>query len=136
MNEFPATCVQWRGRLDKDGYGFVVADGERRAHRVIFALFHGPIPTRMQVLHSCDNPSCVNPRHLRLGTPKDNGLDKVIRKRAPSGAKHPNAKLSAAQALHIKSGLNRHEAKKLYGIGKSAFYRVRGGLSYREHETI
>lgn len=69
-------CWIWLGGLvDPKGYGSFKFDGESRAHRSAWALFHGPIPDGLHVLHRCDVPSCVNPAHLFLGTNNDNIAD-------------------------------------------------------------
>lgn len=80
------SCWEWTGPKDKDGYGMlaVIENGRRvtrRAHRLSFREWSGNLPPQLFVLHSCDNPSCVNPDHLRLGTPQDNANDKMARGR-------------------------------------------------------
>ena len=72
------TCWLWTGCVDKDGYG--VSNINKRklaAHRASYILFIGEIPKGMYVLHTCNNPTCVNPNHLRLGTQKDNVQDQI-----------------------------------------------------------
>ena len=74
-------CWNWQGGKDRpDGYGCLhYADNGKRhslkAHRVSWVIHNGPIPDGLWVLHKCDNPSCVNPNHLFLGTRQDNMLD-------------------------------------------------------------
>lgn len=84
-------CWEWQGKhqwLDPRKrtphlYGLVIHRQKRTfAHRHSYELFVGPIPQGMFVLHSCDNPPCVNPDHLRVGTMKDNGADMSDRGRA------------------------------------------------------
>lgn len=75
-------CWPWTWSRNSEGYGRAKLDGRSHpAHRMAYRLARGPIPDGLLVLHSCDNPPCCNPRHLRVGTPKDNGLDTVIRRR-------------------------------------------------------
>lgn len=79
----PDACWLWLGKRIVSGrYGVVFINyHEIRAHRYAFELTHGPIPTGLLVLHSCDNPPCVNPAHLRLGTSLDNARDTAARGR-------------------------------------------------------
>jgi hypothetical protein len=74
--------MEWQGGMFLDGYPQF--DGKqlgRRAHRVAYALFVGPIPEGMSILHSCDNPPCVNPEHLGPGTRGQNNKDRDLRGR-------------------------------------------------------
>ena len=77
-------CWEWTDGCDGDGYGVVGAGGKTvRAHRVAWEVAHGPIPDGVHVLHQCDNPPCINPAHLFLGTQADNMADKVAKGRPP-----------------------------------------------------
>lgn len=74
-------CWLWKGAPDPlSGYGSLKIEGlKRSAHRVSYAIHHGEIPENLMILHSCHNPKCVNPEHLRSGTAKDNSQDEVKR---------------------------------------------------------
>lgn len=75
-------CWLWTAYLDERGYGTFGYKGKvHYAHRVSYELTKGPIPIGLHILHSCDNPACVNPAHLRTGTHTDNMRDKVERGR-------------------------------------------------------
>jgi len=76
-------CWLWTGPLFRSGYGRASCGiKKRRAHRVAFETYIGPIPDGLQVLHRCDVPRCVNPAHLFLGTPADNARDMDAKGRA------------------------------------------------------
>lgn len=75
-------CWLWTGCRDDQGYGRTWADGKStNTHRLAYRLAHGEIPESAYVLHSCDNPPCVNPAHLRIGTQLDNMRDRSERGR-------------------------------------------------------
>jgi hypothetical protein len=75
-------CWIWTGPLAHFGYGVYK---KKRAHRIAFEMVHGPIPPGVFILHSCDNPPCVNPAHLRMGTQRENMEDRADRGRKPTG---------------------------------------------------
>jgi hypothetical protein len=92
-------CILWKGRTTKR-YGTI--EGGLRAHRVSYELFIGPIPDGMCVLHRCDNPPCINPNHLFVGTHADNINDKVSKGRQSRGEKQWEAKLTEDQVREIR----------------------------------
>lgn len=80
------SCWEWTGNRMKGGYGtFAFRKGTWGAHRVAYTLCVAEIPDDKMLLHSCDNPGCVNPAHLRVGSHKDNMEDKVARGRQRNG---------------------------------------------------
>jgi len=93
LNHTKATengCWEWQQRLDSSGYGVIhVKNMPVRAHRFSYQLFKGEITDNLFVCHRCDNPKCVNPDHLFLGTAKDNNLDRTLKGRGCPGDKHP-----------------------------------------------
>jgi len=98
-------CWIWTGALTSSGYGHFRLDGrDCLAHRYCFQSLFGEIPEGMQVLHKCDNPRCVNPSHLFLGTHEDNMRDMVNKGRsARGGERHNGCKLSRADVILIRS---------------------------------
>lgn len=75
-------CWKWTGQKNAHGYGLLSKFGTLRlAHRISWELHHGQILSNMNVLHHCDNPSCVNPNHLFLGTHSDNMRDAKVKGR-------------------------------------------------------
>ena len=79
-------CLEWRFRRQRDGYGRIGNDG---THRFIYRLLKGPIPRGLLVCHSCDNPPCINPDHLFVGTTLDNMRDRDAKGRGRYGRNRP-----------------------------------------------
>lgn len=102
-------CWTWQGHRTAAGYGQIgrglAADGLAYTHRVAYELSHGPIPSEMLVCHRCDNPPCVRPTHLFVGTPGDNVRDASAkgRLRALKGEAHPSCRLTWGQVREIRT---------------------------------
>lgn len=98
----PDHCWLWNGPRDKNGYGRISAAGTKqptlRAHRVAWELKNGAIPAGLLVLHRCDNPPCVNPAHLFLGTTADNNADMMKKGRHVSGPALDPSKMARGSA--------------------------------------
>ena len=147
-------CWLWTGRTDEKGYGRISV-GKRKnvgAHRIAWELAVGAIPDRFCVLHRCDNPPCVNPRHLFLGTNTDNVHDRHAKGRSknifPQGDTHPAhirrgqqhwcARLSDSDIQQIRQ---RREAGETvtrlaadYGVHHATISRIARGIWRQEVE--
>ncbi len=123
-------CWDWSGARFDNGYARASCGPEMYAHRLSYITNVGPIPEGLQVLHSCDNPPCTNPRHLFIGTPQDNTDDMWSKGRANPpkpgfrlgiphstpekmrGEMNGNSKLSEADILEIRRRYKRISYKK------------------------
>lgn len=121
-------CVEWPFARCTDDYGEFSIFGLRRAHRVAYQLGVGDIPKGMHVLHRCDNPLCVNIRHLWLGTHAENMRDMRNKGRGGlgtlkidnRGSRHPKARINESDVLHIRTlisqGMSHKEIGSIYGL--------------------
>lgn len=129
-------CWPWRGTvLRSGGYGVLIIGRSfnKRAHRLAYELYVGPVPDDLMVCHSCDNPICVNPAHLWLGTSSDNVSDMVKKGRRYD----PYAGRNTCQQGHrytpentyIHDG-NRHCRACRRAQGLEAYHRRRRAAGY------
>jgi hypothetical protein len=133
-------CWLWFGSVNDDGYGRVRGEDKKTksAHRESYRLYRGEFDPKLQVLHHCDNPSCVNPDHLFLGTVTDNMQDMKRKGRGKSpqrGTKHHFAKLNTEKAFEIRwlssLGVKRRDLAKNYGVAKNSIDGVVSRLTWR-----
>jgi hypothetical protein len=137
------SCWLWTASRSRRGYGEIgrgrAGEGIILAHRLSWELHHGPIPTGLSVLHHCDNPPCVNPAHLWLGTHQDNQDDMIRkrrdRKRPLRGEEHHQAKLTNEQVLDIRRRLSARERQwrlaREFGVSCSTIQAIAHGCSWR-----
>lgn len=154
----PQSCWPWSAGIHdkknkKNGYGKFWLDGRmHRAHRISYLIYVGKIPDGMLVCHKCDNPKCVNPNHLFLGTVADNNADKAAKGRAPRvtgvrhgintkpertarGSLHGCAKLTEANVSRIigllAAGVSAKTICAAYGVSVSAVSLIARGKTWR-----
>lgn len=126
----PAECWEWRGKsFSAEGYGRFGANLEPFkqtkfiASRLAYVLYVGPIPEGLLVLHECDNPACVNPKHLFLGTHVDNSRDMIAKGRANPTEPWISNKL---RERIRQDSLSDVKAAKKYGASRTAIIHIRG----------
>lgn len=129
----PDECWLWTGALNEHGYGVMRPDTQRRngptmkAHRASLQLA-GVEVGGLYVLHSCDNPPCVNPAHLSAGSAADNAADMVAKGRQARGTRRGNTKLSEAQIPEIRARAAAGEMHKVlaadYGVSRPSISRI------------
>lgn len=95
-------CLEWTGFRRKNGYGMTHVKGLRQSatHRLMYMAAHGPIPHGLVVMHACDNPPCINPRHLSVGTHTENLRQSVAKGR------HHEARKTHCHRGHLLDGDN------------------------------
>jgi hypothetical protein len=141
----PDACWEWKaGTRGGDGRGCIRWNGRTQsAYRVAWELTNGPIPAGMWICHACDNPPCVRPDHLFLGTPKDNTQDMWSKGRAYTGrrpsrygdahhqTRYPDALIAEIRARHA-SGETQIQLIRSTGISQSQMSRILNGQSRKE----
>lgn len=134
------SCWLWIGHQDKFGYGrFTVTseDGQKhlRAHRYSYEMAYGKIGEGLNVCHKCDNPPCVNPAHLFLGTHQDNVKDKIQKGRQARGERNNHAKLTTDQVIAIRealrAGIAGHKLAITYGISPYVISSIKRRKTWR-----
>jgi hypothetical protein len=128
----PSGCWQWQLSCTGDGYPQAKFKGVKAAgHRISYAAFCGPVDGLVR--HTCDNPLCVNPDHLLLGSAADNSADMRARRRQAYGEKNARANLTKAQVLGIL-----HDPRpvtilaKEYGVWKGTVSSIKTGRTWSQ----
>ena len=127
-------CWLWTSHCDKDGYGILPGNhGNVRAHRFSYVHHYGRIDAGMVICHKCDNPSCVNPDHLFIGTTKENFQDMLSKGRDKMvGSRNNKAKLNEDQVAFIRqSTLSALALSIEFSVSKSAIKRIKNGTQWR-----
>lgn len=132
-------CWLWKAGKRVKGYGSIREQRGRYllAHRYSYELHNGPIPVGMCVCHACDNPSCVNPDHLWLGTNNQNVRDSVLKHRRANmaGERNPRCKISPEKAKQIRKLYASKRAKgpeisQMFNLALSQVYRIIKGTGW------
>lgn len=123
-------CWEYQKCISTGGYGRLCIKRKFiSAHRFSYELHHGSIPEGMFVCHTCDNPPCVNPSHLWLGTNEDNQKDMIDKNRNKKGSEHWKSKLTKEQVLNIKKelieGKTGYQLAKKYGVHHQTIYSIK-----------
>ncbi|PCK27817.1 HNH endonuclease [Rhodococcus qingshengii] len=135
-------CWEWNGSRNKGGYG-QLAQGKSRdgnsknsvpilASRAAYMAWIGPVPPGMAVCHRCDNPPCINPAHLFLGTLHENNADSAQKRRTANGERKSSHKLSDSQIDEIRAryaagGISQSELGREYGVSQQLIGMIADG---------
>lgn len=126
-------CWEWTAHRFENGYGAIIIEKKvRKAHRVSYELHCGPIPDGARILHKCDNPSCINPDHLRIGTQTENVEDMIAKGRKALGERTGVSKLTEQDVIAIRRSTEpSRKIATTYGVGKTTINSIRAGKYWK-----
>jgi hypothetical protein len=129
-------CWIWSGNVSKAGYGLVRTSGFLYAHRMAWEVANdAELPKGKHVMHSCDNPPCVNPDHLRVGSLQENNADMLSKGRQARGAMLPQTKLSEAKVRAIRvlraNGFSQECLGEMFDVSREAIRQIDKGRAWR-----
>lgn len=137
VGQEPGSCWIWQGNRPDGRYGhFSITGKSVKAHRWLYEAVIGFIPDGLVLRHRCDNPACVNPQHLELGTFADNTRDMLDRGRGADrkGERHPLARLNADSVRKIRAEAangTRHAAlAERFGVARQQITKIVGRASW------
>ena len=136
VNRTKNGCWEWAGSTHK-GYGEIRLNNKTwRAHILSYRLFNTDYKQGLCVRHKCDNPGCVNPKHLELGTTQQNTQDRVDRGRSAIGSRNGKAKLTAEDVLEIRelytTGNYTHkQLAEQFNIGRNGIWSILNRRTWR-----
>lgn len=126
-------CWEWLGAKHRKGYGTVNVKGKDvRCHRLSFFLRTGVIDDDLLVCHICDNPGCVNPDHLWLGTLQANNFDRFLKKRTASILTEKDVR---DILLRLKNNESNKSIAKIHDISHHTVWDIKAGRSWK-HVTL
>ena len=138
INRIKNGCWEWQAAKDESGYARMGIAGKTwRVHRLMWTIFYGSIPRGGQrfICHTCDNPKCVNPDHLRLGNNKDNVTDCFLKGRGARGEKFPQAKLTENNVMEIRrrsaNGETLDALAAAFGVSQTTISYVKNGIKWK-----
>lgn len=137
-------CWIWQKSVDKNGYGmcgnlsiWCKRYGKSKAHQLSYIAFLGLYPRQLLICHTCHNPSCINPAHLKLGTHTDNMKDRALSGRTYHGCGETNsrAKLTQQDVDYIRNSINKKTPQQLaqkYNVTASTIRQIRAYKSWNK----
>lgn len=126
-------CWEYRGSRDGNGYGMVYERRTLRTHRVAFQHYNGEIRPDQIVRHDCDNPPCVNPAHLLLGTKLDNARDRESRNRGVRlrGEEHARTTLTEEDVRYIRTAPGSQQSiAEFFGVHQTTVSNIQRGKTW------